>query len=85
MKAEEYVKQQLDANKDHYKSPEIILDEQIKLLEQVKQTYKDEPERMWYIATAVSEAYHVALYDADMKNQKRLVNTIISFVSENTV
>lgn len=81
--AEEYISRVTKSAKEYYKKPEVMIDEQIQLLTNIKTNIKDK-EKLWDIAVAVSEAYHVVLWVNENEKATRLVNTIFSWVSKNT-
>ena len=80
--AEEYVARVIQEAKDFYKEPELMINEQIKLLEGVKENYKNKKDDMWRIAVGVSEAYHICVWWGQKNNATRLINTIISFMRD---
>lgn len=81
--AEEYLKRVTREAKEFYKSPDKLIDENIRLLSGIKEHIKDE-DKLWDFAVAVSEAYHVVLYVNNEDRPKRLINTIVSWVKNNT-
>lgn len=80
--AEEYVEKVVNESKQYYKTPQAMIDEQIKLLEGIKTADMSEDEK-WCLIIAVSEAYHIVLWNYGREHSQRLVNTIVSFVGGN--
>ena len=79
--ASEYVERVISKSKEYYAEPEKMIDEQIRLLEGVKENYKNKKDDMWRIAVGVSEAYHICIWWGEKNNSTRLVNTIVSFLN----
>ena len=80
MTAEEYVNNAITKNKNFYKKSDKMIDEMITLLGRIKENETED--RKWRLITAVSEAYHVVLWDYEDKNQQRLLNTIRAFFQQ---
>lgn len=78
----EYVDRIVSQSKDCYKEPENMIDEQIELLNRCKSLYKEDKEKLWLLAVAVSEAYHLIIWVDEKERKERLINTIISFIGD---
>lgn len=82
--ADEYLERVRRESKEFYKTPDKMIDEMIRLMAGAKENLKDDDDRLWDLAIAVNEAWHIMLFVAKEKRVQRLATTMISWIHENT-
>lgn len=81
---EEYVARVVTENKEYYKTPDALVDQMSQLITGLKhKECRLSEEQKWRMLSAVSEAWHVMLFEFKEDYSSRLVNTILSFLKKN--